>query len=206
VATEPEEIDVPGSKVKPMRFELKLSYAGRRFMTVPIEVSWQEGESTATYDAVTVKALTELGIPVPDEIPCLSVRYQIAQKLHACTEVFEDGSPNDRVRDLADLILLEDLAVADEDLAVIKEACIDIFAVRAKHSWPPALAAYPGWEGQWLAIVEEDKFPVIALAEAMDRVRLLTMRIEQAALSKRPTRSNRMGGTGAIRRSPRAGR
>jgi len=38
-------------------------------------------------------------------VPCVAVRWQIAQKLHACTETFEVGE-NDRFRDLIDLPLL----------------------------------------------------------------------------------------------------
>lgn len=43
----------------------------------------------------------------------MSVRYQIAQKIHACTEVPEDDRPNDRFRDLIDIQLLHELIPPD---------------------------------------------------------------------------------------------
>ena len=50
-------------------------------------------------------------------------RYQIAQKLRACTEWFETGPENDRYRDLMDLLLLRDV-LTNADLPRVREACL----------------------------------------------------------------------------------
>jgi hypothetical protein len=42
--------------------------------------------------------LAMFAIDPPRLVPCLVVPYQIAQKLHACTEPLSEG--NDRVRDI----------------------------------------------------------------------------------------------------------
>jgi len=77
-------------------------------------------------------------------VPWVAVRWQIVQKLHACTETFEVGE-NDRFRDLIDLPLLGDL-VADGQWTEVRAACVEVFARRAKHVWPPAVTVNPPWE------------------------------------------------------------
>lgn len=71
-------------------------------------------------------------------MPCLSVRSQIAQKLHACIEVFEAGPANARFRDLIDVLLLRELLNPD-DLLHVRAACVETFTLRDKHTWPSAL-------------------------------------------------------------------
>lgn len=122
--------------------------------------------------------LDALGVPVPDAIPCLSVRYQIAQKLHACTDELTDGRPNGRVHDLADLLLLDELLTGDE-LGEIRRACEDIFAGRRRHSWPPRLVVHEHRPRLWTAIQEEDGFEA-SLDEAVTHVRQLIDRIDAA--------------------------
>jgi hypothetical protein len=121
--------------------------------------------------------LDPVGLPNPPDVPCLSVRYQIAQKLHACTDPLDGQRPNDRAHDLADLILLEEL-LDDNELGDVRAACIDVFNVRAKHPWPPALVPPDHWPALWTAIVDQDDFPVTALIDAVERVRTLISRIE----------------------------
>ena len=60
-------------------------------------------------DRVEGAKLDELQVPLPETVACVSVRYQVAQKLHACTEVFDTPPENDRFRDVIDILLVEDL-------------------------------------------------------------------------------------------------
>ena len=60
-------------------------------------------------DRVEATSLDSLQVPLPEEANCVSLRYQVAQKLHACTEVFEEGRENDRFRDIMDILLVADL-------------------------------------------------------------------------------------------------
>ena len=50
--------------------------------------------------------LGPFGLHGPEDVACVAVRYQIAQKLHACTEVFARGRTNNRFRDLIDVLML----------------------------------------------------------------------------------------------------
>lgn len=90
IFTAPEEIDVPGMPVKPRRFTAKLSYRGRAFATVPIEVSSVEAGNADQFDTLTSDALGLVGVPAAVAVPCMTIPWQIAQKLHAVTAVLKN--------------------------------------------------------------------------------------------------------------------
>lgn len=136
--------DVPGLVSHPHRFTAKLSYQGKPFVSVPIEVSPIEAGNADGYDKVTSEALTLVGLPTSAAVPCVTLPWQIAQKIHACTAAAEPPRTNDRAHDLVDLQLLEAL-VADEPLEQTKQACRAVFEARAQHDWPPTLQARPHW-------------------------------------------------------------
>lgn len=83
--------------------------------------------------------------------------YQIAQKIHACTELYPDGRENERFRDLNDLQLLREL-VDDGGLPAVRAACVEIFELRAKHAWPPAVTIWPSWADGFTAMAREVAF------------------------------------------------
>lgn len=84
------------------------------------------------------------------EVTVLNVHYQIAQKIHACTEIPAEGD-NPRVHDLYDILLLADLAERD-GLAVTRIACEDTFTHRVRHAWPPELPEWDAWPQIWDAL------------------------------------------------------
>ncbi len=92
-------------------------------------------------DRVPAAPLDPLQIPTPEAANCVSLRYQVAQKLHACTEVFATGRKNDRLREVMDVLLLEPL-VHEVGLVRVRAACVNIFVVRDKHAWPPTVTVY----------------------------------------------------------------
>lgn len=144
IFTSPEEIDVPGVPVKPRRFTAKLSYRGKPFASVPIEVSTVEAGNADQFDTLTSDALGLVGVPAAVSVPCMTIPWQIAQKLHAVTAVFEEPRVNDRAHDLVDLQLLEGLLLGT-DLTLTRSACIAVFQARHQHPWPPRVAALPHW-------------------------------------------------------------
>lgn len=172
------QVEVPGLATKLARFEVKLAYKGKPFVTIPMEVAAPEGAALGVVDTVEV-SLEPVGLPAPPSVPCLSVRYQVAQKLHACTDPLDGERPNDRAHDLAGLILLEEL-LGDDDMAKVRTACVDVFTTRDRQAWPPALVTPAHWGLLWTAIVEEGDLPVTALDEAVGRVRGLIERIDAA--------------------------
>lgn len=103
----------------------------------------------------------------PPRIACVSVRHQIAQKIHACTEVFESGRDNDRFRDLIDIQLL-------------RAACVEIFELRDNHTWPPAVTTYPSWADGFAAMAAEIDFPVRDVEVAAQHLRDFIAEIDAA--------------------------
>ncbi len=137
--TELEPIRDTGSQ----RSTVRIIYRNKPVVSIPIEIAEAEATSGAEYDAVAAKPLDHVGLTGPATVPCMTVRWQIAQKLHACTETFEDGD-NDRFRDLLDLQLLETL-VDDDGWPAVRAACIDVFSERAAHPWPPPITIPDHW-------------------------------------------------------------
>jgi hypothetical protein len=170
--TAPEWIQETGAQ----RLDIKLSYRGRSLGTVQLEVAVAEGDAGREIDRVPGKPLDALGIDAPVEVPCVSIRYQIAQKLHACTEVPPDGRENDRFRDLIDLLLLEEL-IEDGEWPAVLASCEEIFGLRAKHPWPPTVIVFDSWPDAYRALAAELSFPLAEVQEAADAVQLMIARI-----------------------------
>jgi hypothetical protein len=180
IFTAPEEIDVPGMPVRPRRFTAKLNYRGKPFASVPIEVSTVEAGNADQFDILTSDALGLIGGPAPVSVPCMTIPWQIAQKLHAVTAVL-GGKVNDRAHDLVDLQLLEGL-LPHTDLSATRTACVAVFEARAQHSWPPTVSALPHWPAIYSGALEGlDHLQLAATAdEAADVVQRFVARIDAA--------------------------
>jgi hypothetical protein len=160
------------------RFDIKLTYQGRGWATLRVEVSPPEGKAHEP-ESVPALSVSEFGLTGPTEVACLSLRFQIAQKIHACTERFPDRE-NERVHDLIDLQLMEELV---EDYNRVKAASVEIFELRRMHAWPPTLTAEPTWPETYRELAAELDFPIKDLDEAITRVQALIDRIQSAELS-----------------------
>lgn len=150
-------------------------------LSVPFELSRAEGRSLHAPDRVQPAiSLAPARLPDPEPVPLLPLPYQIAQKLHACTEPETEDRRNGRAHDVHDLLLIEELAEEVLDLAAVREACVEIFEGRAKHSWPPVIIAPPGWAPLWERLRVEEGIPY-TLDEAIARANALVSAIEAAA-------------------------
>lgn len=157
------------------RLDVRLLFRGRSWGTLRLEIAGPDSPATDG-EAVPALLIDEFGISGPETIRCLSLRYQIAQKLHAVTERFNDRD-NERFRDLIDLIVCRDLV---EEMEPVKEACLDTFAARGEHSWPPELLIPEGWAEPYAALAEEMGFPVSDVEGAATHVRELIATIDAA--------------------------
>lgn len=175
------EIAVPGLLVKPRRFDVKLDYLGKAFATVPVELSQTEGRSGDEHDPITVDEYNAIGLAPRGPVHCLSVRYQIAQKIHACTDPLDGKRDNDRARDLIDLQLLA-LVVDDGQLTSIRAASVEIFSGRRRHAWPPTVRIWPAWPTLYSAAAStlgDDVIPNVE--QAADWLRTFIDTIEASA-------------------------
>lgn len=150
-------IEVPHRVVKPRRFDVVVQINGVTWRRIQVEVAPDEGSAGTVGERVTAPQLAGFGIPTPDHLTGLALRYQIAQKVHAGTDPHDPPAHlNDRARDVVDLILLRDLcdsagAPSDAELA---SAIHDVFRARAEDAarlgytprrWPTRLAPHPHW-------------------------------------------------------------
>lgn len=85
-------------------FDVKPSYNGKPWCTVPLEVGHNEIGDAEETDWVRLadvgRIFEQFGFPAPREIPLMPLPHQIAQKLHALT------GEGERPRDLIDLQLI----------------------------------------------------------------------------------------------------
>lgn len=167
----------PIGTTQSQRLDVKVVFNGRSWATVRLEISPPEGRSGDESQVLDAISIEDFGLIGPETVRCLSIRYQIAQKLHACTEVFPSGRENDRFRDLIDLLLLRAL---DPDLTAIRHACVDIFASRATHAWPPTLNAPSSWAEPYARLAGELEFAIADLHEATALVRQFMAEIDEA--------------------------
>lgn len=177
--TTPTEITRPGIDPPPKRTKIKLAYNGKPFTTIPFELGFAEASSFAHLEEVpNAVDLTKVQLPAGDDVVVLGVEYQIAQKLHACTETFTEGE-NRRVHDLYDILLLAPL-LTGERLHSARLAAKEIFGQRAKQSWPPTVPKVASWPETWAALdVPADPTPP-TYEEARDGVTELIAQIVAA--------------------------
>lgn len=132
-------------------YEVKLSYKGKSWITVPLEVEHNEIGDAEDPDMLVpndvAQIFAELGFPPLDPIPIMKLEYQVAQKLHGLTE---EGS--ERVHDLVDLQVI--LREGDVTLADVKAICVRLFDYRRQQDWPPYIVAGHNWEHGYDAAAE----------------------------------------------------
>ncbi len=132
-------------------FSVHVSYRGKSFSKVKLEISTYEGTPLPP-DMISAPDLSPFGFTVSDSFPCIPLRKQIAQKLHSVTEIPDSGQHNQRFRDLVDIVLLSALEPASETL---REACEETFLLRQKQAWPPAITARTEWLAPLEALAQE---------------------------------------------------
>ena len=145
-----EEITGARRLAKPRRFDLKLLIKGTVWRRIKVEISFPEGHIADGLESVPTPRAGFFGITTPDHLSGIAMAYQVAQKLHACTD--PDDPPeflNDRVRDVVDLLLIRDRFYGGLAAIDVRAACVDVFSARAAEAsevgqpvrrWPPVLA------------------------------------------------------------------
>jgi hypothetical protein len=158
------------------RFEVQVSFRGKSWETLQVEVAGPEVDEVELVPAAI--DLADFTLDGPEEVPCLSLRFQIAQKLHAVTERPTDGRLNYRYWDVIDLILLKPLV---RDLTAVRAACLEVFGLRATHAWPPSLDIVDRWREPYRADVARLGVELPAeLGDGIDAVRRFIVEIDRA--------------------------
>ena len=162
-----------------VNIEFGVTYKGQPWTSVSVDIARAEaGEVDVEWvDAI---ALTDaLGVTGPAQLPCLPLRFHVAQKLHGMTLPPRPGKQNERFRDLVDLLLMD--AMITHDYAALREACELVFRNRNTHSWPPDLSTVPAhWAQPFARLAEELELVETDLEAAILRVRNFVARILSA--------------------------
>jgi hypothetical protein len=158
---EVELIDVPTKIIKPRRFDIILDLRGVTWRRIPFEVSPDEAGIGDEHEAIEPPPLGGFGLPDADTLVGISMRFQIAQKLHAVSDPHEPpDSINDRARDVVDLLLLRGLIAASghPTLAEVRQAGVAVFEARAAEAtelgrpprrWPPTIFGHDHWTADY---------------------------------------------------------
>lgn len=158
-------------------FDVKLDYLGRPWCTVKFELGHNEIGDADEPEYYLARDLTELftvvGLDAPEPVPVMRADHQVAQKLHAVSEV---GS--ERARDIVDLQLLD--RGGDLDLPQVKATCMRLFEYRRQQPWPPVIAVGKDWDTLYAAAVEDiDVLPDVD--DAVSWLNTFIARIDQVA-------------------------
>jgi hypothetical protein len=159
------------------RIEVALQYLGKAWGTVQVDVARHEGDG-AEVEMVEAISLAPFGLAGPETLPCLSLSYHIAQKIHAMTLPPREGGRNERFRDLVDLLLLEEWVT---DFDAVQAACRDVFSSRGTHLWPPFFQAPDHWAEPFERMASDLDLELTDLYHAAIRVRQLIARIDDSA-------------------------
>ena len=129
-------------------FEIKLSYNGKSWLTVPLEVGHDEIGDTYDPDYLISKDIVDfflkLGFPEPKPIALMPINHQIAQKFHALSLI-----NSERAHDLIDLQVIMNNEVID--FKELKEICERLFLSRKQQEWPPILIKNENWDELYMS-------------------------------------------------------
>ncbi len=146
-----------------------------------VELAPDEGGAGDTPETVRAPALAGFGLPSPDELAALAMRYQIAQKLHASTDPHDLPTwVNDRPRDIVDLVLLRELVTTEKspttpEIARATKAVFDARAAdatslgRTPRFWPATVVAHRHWPADY-AKTAADGGVTLSFEDAVDVV------------------------------------
>lgn len=163
-----------------MRVEVGVEYLGRAWTTISADLAPAEGPDLPLEEVPAID-FVPLGLRGPSSIKVLALEIQYAQKLHGMTRPpAMDGLRNERVRDLADVLLLEEQL---PDLRRLKAGCITVFTHRATHPWPPTVEVHEHWRSEYATLAQKYSLKHVALEDATAHARGIIARIDAATSS-----------------------
>lgn len=165
---------VPIGTTGAMRFTTHLIYGRRPWATIDVELAVAKPPADLEY--IPAIDIAHFGLTGPDRVAALSLRYQLAQKLHAVSQTFPTGE-NRRVRDIVDILLMRALVT---DLGSVNQACHEVFDSRNTIAWPPAITIYPSWSAVHLQNCDAIGFNIRDIAEAVAEVDRFVIEIDLA--------------------------
>lgn len=164
-------------------YRIRLNYKNHPWCSVRLEVSYDELGDAEQSDFCKVpeevcRVFEQLGFPVPEGLPLMTVPYQIAQKLHGVTD---PGSR--RAQDLVDLQLL--FKNETVNLAEVNNICGRLFLNRKRQPWPSHVTGGDEWRDAYahsaMGIDVVDSFEE-AIAFVNAKIDLMSGRVVESSL------------------------
>jgi len=146
-----------------IRYQLQSLLDGRTFESFHLDVGVGDPLIDPAEYLQTTNLLEFAGL-APTVVPCYPITQQIAEKLHACTRIFQSGEST-RVKDYVDILLLAGMGGIDGRR--LHKAISSTFLTRRTHSIPLQLLAPPkNWERPFQRMANEVKLEHMSLEGA----------------------------------------
>jgi predicted nucleotidyltransferase component of viral defense system len=137
-----------------VRYTVRADLAGRRFEQFPVDVALSESSSIQPEPLFAANSL-EFAEVAALQLLVVALEQHVAEKLHAYTGTFgPDGRESTRVKDLADLVLIGELAELDAER--LSRALATTFEGRASQPLPNVLPSPPrSWARPYAELARE---------------------------------------------------
>jgi hypothetical protein len=141
-----------------VRVEVAVEYKTRAWQTSEVDLGPGEARDV---DLVrpAIEGVVEMGLPITNQVRCLGINEQVAQKLHACT----GPQRHDRARDILDILVVDMLGQLDRVRA--RAAAERTFAERKTHAFPPETIIPPEWNVELETLAAELGYRTTKAAE-----------------------------------------
>ncbi len=167
-------------RAESLRVEIGVRFDGAEWGTLPLDLTRSESPAETIEFVAALDLQSAFGIEGPTVLPCLSLPYHLAHKLHAVTRPDSQEYPNERVQDLIDLLIFRDELASPAHRALVREACVEVFAVRSSHPWPPELGPPERWTEPFTRMAGELGLEPTNLDEAAAEIRGLIATLDSA--------------------------
>jgi len=164
-------------RAESLRVEIGVRFDGAEWGTLPLDLTRSESPAETIELVAALDLLGTFGIEGPTVLPCLSLAYHLAHKLHAATRPDSQEYPNERVQDLIDLLIFRDELTSPTHRILVRAACVEVFGGRSTHPWPPEFVPPERWTEPFARMANELTLEPTDLHEALgpDQLRQLLL-------------------------------
>ena len=163
-----------------LRVEIGVRFDGAEWGTLPVDLTRRESAAETVELVAAFDLQGAFGIEGPSLLPCLSLHYHLAHKLHSVTRPDTQEHPNERVQDLIDLLIFREELKSPANRALVRLACAEVFGVRGTHPWPSDFGPPLRWTGPFARMANELTLAPTDLHEAAAEIRQLIADLESA--------------------------
>lgn len=160
-------------RAESLRVEVAVRFDGAEWGTLPLDVTRSESPAETIELVAALDLQGVFGIEGPVALPCLSLPYHLAHKLHAVTRPESLEYPNERVQDLIDLLIFRNELTSPTHRTLVRVACVEVFGGRSTHPWPPEFSAPVRWTEPFTRMANELALEPADLHEAAAEIRQL---------------------------------